>query len=133
MLDPIPSAVAQFLQANIDSVDQLEILRLVSGDLQKQYSSVTLAEELHLPVEVIELHVKALSSRGLLTVVADQPLSCKYGPRSPEIDSQVQMLVKTYLERPVSLIKMVYENLKQLRLFAEAFRLKGGNEHGGRR
>jgi hypothetical protein len=124
-VDPIPSDVKQFLDANIDAVDQLEILRLVVGESQKDHASLALAQELQVPLETVEAHVRALESRGLLTIVSAQPLICKHGPRTPELDAQVQQLVKTYLERPVTLIKMVYEKPKdQLRTFADAFRLK---------
>jgi hypothetical protein len=124
-VDPIPSTVKQFLDANIDSVDQLEILRLVVGEPNQEHASHALAQELQAPLETIESQARLLESRGLLTIVASQPFSCKHGPRTPELDAEVQQLVKTYLERPVTLIKMVYEKPKdQLRSFSDAFRFK---------
>jgi hypothetical protein len=122
---PIPSDIKEFLFAHIDSVDQLEILRLVAADPQKEHSALSLAQELQIPLQTVEAHVNALGARGLLTMVNQQPLMCKHGPLSEELDRGVQELVKTYLERPVSLIKMVYERPKeQIKTFADAFRLK---------
>jgi hypothetical protein len=122
---PIPSDVKEFLFANIDSVDQLEVLRLVVGDPQKEHSALSLAQELQIALQTVEAHVNALGARGLLTITNQQPLTCKHGPQSKELEDGLQELVKTYLERPVSLIKMVYERPKeQIKTFADAFRLK---------
>ena len=124
-MDPIPATVQRFLHANVESVDQLEILRILASDAQTEFTSRALAKERNLSAEDIERHVRALEARGLLTILAPNPMVCKYGARSPEMDSEIQALVKIYIERPVSVIRMVYEHEKQLRLFAEAFRLKG--------
>jgi hypothetical protein len=122
---PIPSDIKAFLYANIDSVDQLEILRLVVGEPQTEHSALSLAQELQLPLQAVEMHVNALAARGLLGVTNQQPLTCKHGPQSKELEEGVRELVTTYLERPVSLIKMVYEKPKEeFRSFADAFRLK---------
>lgn len=125
-MDPIPSTVKDFLYAHIDAVDQLEILRLVVGEPQKVHSSLSLAHALQVPLETAEQYIRALDSHGLLRIATPQPLTCQYGPHSPELEAQVQQLVKTYVERPVTLIKMVYEKPKeqQLKSFADAFRLK---------
>lgn len=125
-MDPIPSTIKQFLYLNIDAVDQLEVLRLVVGDPQKEHSSLALAHELHISLEAVEQHITALDGRGLLKVTENQPLACRHGPHSAELESQVQQLLKTYLERPVTLIKMVYEKPteQQIKSFADAFRLK---------
>jgi predicted ArsR family transcriptional regulator len=122
---PIPSDVKEFLYANIDSVDQLEILRLVIGEPQKEHSALSLAQELQLPLQTVEQHLTVLAARGLLAIANQQPLTCKHGPQTKELAAGVQELVNTYLERPVSLIKMVYEKPKEeFRSFADAFRLK---------
>jgi hypothetical protein len=122
---PIPSDIKEFLFANIDSVDQLEILRLVVGDPQKEHSALSLGQELQLPLQAVESHVAALAARGLLTVTNQQPLTCKHGPQSKHLHERVNALIATYLERPVSLIKLVYEKPKEeFRSFADAFRLK---------
>ncbi len=124
-MDPIPASVERFLHANIDSVDQLEILRLLASDPQRLFAAAELAHERQITPQDIERHLTMLDSRGLITITAQQPLACKHGARTPEIQREVELLARTYLERPVSLIRMLYEHEKQLRLFAEAFRLKG--------
>ena len=124
-MGPIPSDVKDFLYANIDSVDQLEVLRVVVSDPQKEHSALSLTQELQISPQAVEAHVNALAARGLLAITNQQPLTCKNGPQSQELEAGVQELVRTYVERPVSLIKMVYERPKeQIKTFADAFRLK---------
>lgn len=123
-VDPIPSSVKEFLHKYIDSVDKLEILRVISSQPSAHFTSLSLAKTLNAPVEEIERHLAALQSHTLLTTTGTDPVAWKYGAGSPEIDQQLQALMKTYLERPVTLIKLVSDNQRKLRLFADAFRLK---------
>ena len=124
LVDPIPTSIQRFLHANIESVDQLEILRMLHSDAQREFLASELSKERQLSVEEIARHITILESRGLLTIVSPQPLVCRYGGRSTEVNGELELLIKTYIERPVSVIRMVYEHEKQLKHFAEAFRLK---------
>ena len=124
-MDPIPTSVKEFLYAHIDSIDQLEILRLVVDDSQNERLSSVLAHELQIPVTTVALHVSAMAAKGLLTIVATDPLTCKQGAKSSMLDGHLEQLMKTYRERPVSLIRLVYDRPKeQRRSLSDAFRLK---------
>jgi hypothetical protein len=124
-LEPIPASVEQFLRANIDSVDQLEILRIVVGDPTRPHDVHALTRTLQIPPADVEQHVKLLGARGLVTLAATGPLACQHGSQTGELRNQVEALVQLYLQRPVTLIKMVYEKPKdQLKSFVDAFRLK---------
>lgn len=128
-MEPIPGAVKQFLHAHIDSVDQLEILRIVTAEPQKEHGALALAHVLQLPVTAIEANIVTLEGKGLLTIKAKEPLTCQHGPRQEDLAAPLAELMKTYTERPVSLIKLVYEKPKeQIRSFADAFRLRSKKE-----
>ena len=123
-MDPIPTSVKEFLYAHIDSIDQLEILRLVT-DSQIDRSASVLAQELQIPVTSVASHLSAMAAKGLLTIVATDPLTCKQGAKSSTLDGHIERLMKTYRERPVSLIRLVYDRPKeQRRSLSDAFRLK---------
>lgn len=126
IVQPLPDEVKRFLEENIDSVDQLEILRVLGEDPHKEWSFPDLARETQTPPEAIAAHLSVLQSRGLLlTHTRDTVLFCRYGPTSPERASVVERLLQVYRERPVSMIKLVYARAKDpLKTFAEAFRLK---------
>jgi hypothetical protein len=122
-MDSIPGPVEQFIKANIDSVDELEILRLLTENLPAPLSSTFLSTKLGLPISELEQHLTSLSSKGFIEITAE-PLTCNLSSQPVEVVQQLRLLITTYQERPVSLIRMVYEKKKQLRLFSEAFRLK---------
>ncbi|HEY7314332.1 MAG TPA: hypothetical protein VH643_33585 [Gemmataceae bacterium] len=126
MVDPIPDDVKQFVEANIDSVDQLEILRVLGEDPAKEWSAATLVQQVQTQAHSIEAHLAALQTRGLLvTMPRGTNLFCRYGPRTPELEDMVDRLLQVYRERPVTMINFVYAKARQaLKSFSDAFRLK---------
>lgn len=125
-VNPLPEEVKRFLEANIDSVDQLEILRVLGEDPQKEWNAVDLAREVQSPPQSINTHLTALNARGLLFLQnRGADLHCRYGPHSPELVERTAQLLQVYRERPVTMIKLVYATARDpLKTFADAFRLK---------
>lgn len=125
-MNPLPEEVKRFLEANIDSVDQLEILRVLGEDPLKEWPAVDLAREVQSAAQSINAHLDALNSRGLLAVrKSGSDLFCHYGPHSPELAQRTAQLLQVYRERPVTMIKLVYATARDpLKTFADAFRLK---------
>ena len=125
-MNPIPSEVSQFLETHIDSVDQLEILRVLWEDPDKEWRAVDLAGEAQTPAEAIGSHLAAMQGRGLLaTKTRGTDLFCRYGAATPELAQKVSRLLQVYRERPVTMIKYLYARAKDpLKALADAFRLK---------
>ena len=125
-MNPLPEEVKRFLEANIDSVDQLEILRVLGEDPRKEWHAVDLAREVQSAAQSIDAHLAALNARGLLFLQKrGAELFCRYGPSSPELVERAAQLLQVYRERPVTMIKLVYATARDpLKTFAEAFRLK---------
>ena len=124
-MQPLPEDVTRFLYDHVESIDQLEILRVLGEDREKEWDSVALAAAVQAEPQAVRAHLTALHARGLLTIAARRGLSCRYGVRTPELESMVGRLLQMYRERPVTMIKMVYERAKDpLRAFADAFRIR---------
>jgi hypothetical protein len=125
-LNPLPEEVKRFLEANIDSVDQLEILRVLGEDPQKEWHAPALAREVQSAPQSIDWHLAALNARGLLVLQKrGSELFCRYGPNNPELAERTAQLLQVYRERPVTMIKLVYATARDpLKTFADAFRLK---------
>lgn len=125
-MDPLPEEVRVFLEANIDSVDQLEILRVLGEDRQKEWSAAGIAREVQVQPKAIGSHLTALHARGLMVLTTrDTGLFCRYGPATPELEERMNRLLQVYRERPVTMIKLVYVRAREvLKTFADAFRLK---------
>jgi hypothetical protein len=125
-VDPIPEDVKRFIEVNIDSVDQLEILRVLGEDPMKEWSARTLVQEVQTQVETIGQNLGALQARGLLVIKTQgSELYCRYGAINPEIEDMINKLLRVYRERPVSMINLVYAKARRdIQSFADAFRLK---------
>jgi hypothetical protein len=125
-LEPLPDDIRRFLDGNIETIDQLEVLRVLGEKPDRDWTAASLAAEVQAAPQLVAAHITALHGRGLLTVVARGTESvARYGARTPELQDLVGRLLQLYRERPVTMIKMVYERAKDpLRTFADAFRLR---------
>lgn len=125
-MDPLPEEVKRFLETNIDSVDQLEILRVLGEDPQKEWRAIDLAGEVQTAPQTIGSHLSALNARGLLSLqTRGSELFCRFGPNNAELAERAARLLQAYRERPVTMIKLVYAAARDsLKTFAEAFRIK---------
>ena len=128
-MDPIPEEVKRFLEAHIDSVDQLEILRVLGEDRDREWAATDLARTVQTQPQAIGPHLTALAGRGLLiTQAREADLFCRYGPATSELEAMMGQLLQVYRERPVTMINLVYARAREvLKSFADAFRLKKGS------
>jgi hypothetical protein len=125
-VDPLPEDVRLFLDAAIQSVDQLEILRLLGENPSRTWTAAELAPEIQASPEVVAQDLSALQARGLIAQEhgATGPV-WRHGPHTPELDARLGRFLQLYRERPVSMIKAVYNRPPDaLRSFADAFRLR---------
>lgn len=113
-MEPFPQEIARFVEANIESVDQLEILRVLAANPETAWNVAALAREIHGRPELIALHLNSLDGRGLLTVSRTAEVSYRYGATTPELQEKVHRLLKSYNERPVTMIKLVYARLNNI-------------------
>src|SRR5690349_18391360 len=114
------------MQNHIETIDQLEILRVLGEDRAKEWDSAALAGEVQGEPQAIRAHLAAMHARGLITTMTREAgLACRFGARTPELEGMVNRLLQVYKQRPVTMIKLVYERAKDpLRAFADAFRIR---------
>ncbi len=122
-MEAFPEDVERFLNANIGSVEQLEILRILAGDRGRLWAVADLAGLVQASAG-LGPHLATLKERGLLLVGGPEPLY-RYGAATPELAALLERLLQMYNERPVTMIRMVYARANPaLQAFADAFRLK---------
>ncbi len=109
-MEPLPEATARFLKANIDSVEQLEVLRALAADRNRVWDCRALAGEVQARPQAVARHLDALERRGLITVARGPIPTYRYGANTPELEDAVSRLLQLYNERPVTLIRLVYEH-----------------------
>ena len=125
-MEPLPDDIRRFLDGNIETIDQLEVLRVLGEKPDREWTPASLAAEVQADPQLVTAHVAALQGRGLLTAQQrGADLVARHGARTPELQALVSRLLQFYRERPVTMIKLVYERAKDpLRKFADAFRLR---------
>ncbi len=128
MVEPeLPEEVRRLILASVPSLDALELL---IGLVRRAPAIMTLAmldDELgvrSIGREGIIRYFQSLQTQG---IVAEGPSGLfGYRPASAEVDRAVQGLLRAYNERPVTLIRTVYQLADQrgIQAFSEAFRLR---------
>ena len=58
-------------------------------------------------------------------------LTFRFHPANPELARTVASIVAMYEQKPVTLIRAIYENVSSARRFADAFRLRNEEESNG--
>lgn len=103
----------RFIDTKIDSVDQLEILRLLAAHRNRIWGADVLAQQLQIQPESLMPHLKVLESRGLITVSRLAGITYRHGPVNSELDDQLMQMLQQYNERPVTVIRRVYNKPSQ--------------------
>jgi predicted transcriptional regulator len=125
-MDQIRDDVVAFLDANVESFEQLELLRMLGEAREKEWQIAALAKEVQVDAPTATRHLAALCGRGLITRVATGSESAyRFGCQTPELEQKLVDTLQVYNERPVSMIKLVYAQASNpLRAFADAFRVR---------
>jgi hypothetical protein len=121
----IPPRVRQFIIDHIDSVMQLEMLLLVAAPPQRAWTAKDLADLLRIDPAWVETQLRAMTAGGLVVAQQPDPAAFRYEPRSAELSQAVDELAKTYADRRVTVIGLIFAKpIDKIRSFADAFRLR---------
>jgi hypothetical protein len=119
----LPEPVARFIESDIHSVLQLEILLLLrerAGD----WTPARVATELRVTEQSAELHLVDLSLRGLAGGSA-QAGSFRYEPRTTELGALVDELAGCYANMRYTVINLIFSQPgDSARALADAFRFR---------
>lgn len=119
-----PSDVESFISYCIDSVEQIEILLLLSATSDKTWTIEELSDHLRSSPQSVGLRLSSLVAHKL---VARDGMSFRYAP-SPADDELVKRLASVYQERRTSVIDYIFSKRSDpMRSFADAFRI--GKQH----
>lgn len=119
--------VRSLIQSSVPTPDALEVLVGIARKAPATLTPEQLAEALRpaaLTAAMARGFLRFFRSQGI--VVESPGEGFRYRPATPELERAVQGLIKAYNERPVTLIRTVYELADQraLQAFSDAFRLK---------
>ena len=121
--DSLSVELRQFVANYLTSVEQLEVLCLLSENPGKAFSAPEAFRSIQSSEKSVADCLEAFRGAGL--VVSDTPGTYRFAPREQQQAQLVAELAKTYRERRVSVIECIYRKPPGLiQEFAEAFRLR---------
>ena len=123
----LPDEVRILIQASVPTPDALEVLVGIARCAPATLTPEQLAESLRpatITVPMARGFLQFFRSQGIVVESAGEGF--RFEPASPELGQAVLGLIKAYDERPVTLIRTVYDlaDQKALQAFSDAFRLK---------
>jgi DNA-binding IclR family transcriptional regulator len=109
-------------------MDHLEVLLLIHREKDKSLSFEEIVSQTARPRDLVQNALADLVSGGLVSQLDNEPgiLKFAYAPKSQELALAVEQLAAMYNERPVTLIRAIYDRPPEpVMSFADAFRLRG--------
>lgn len=124
----------RFIQRAIPTVDAAELLLALAAEPDTLWERARLPAKLRPALAISDAeaarYMETFQASGLLAPASGNRV--QYRPASPELASQAAVLAQAYVERPVTLIRMIYAlRDAKIRSFAEAFKLTR-NQGGSR-
>ena len=121
--NPIPSDLRRFIAKHISSVEQLEVLCLLSRKPDKSWTVPEVLREIQSSEKSVAECLETFRLNGL--AVGSPETGYRFAPAEEELVARTAELVKAYHERRVSVIETIYAKpTDSIQDFAEAFRLR---------
>jgi hypothetical protein len=124
----LPDNVQHLVALAVPTIDALQILVVLASHPGRHHAPRDLIDQLR-PAEIAEPtvhdYLALLRTHGV--IAQDEEGKAVFAPASPELREAVAALLREYNQRPVTLIRTIYEIMdrKRIQSFADAFRLKG--------
>lgn len=120
----ITAEIERFIRDHVHSVEQLEVLLLLSSAPDKDWSSLEVSQKLYRQPESVSTRLDDLRQRGLVSASQASPPLYRYSPGSRDKDT-IKGLEKAYQVRKDAVIQMIFSRPKDtLRTFSDAFRIR---------
>ena len=128
----IPERVRNFLQRDIDSIEQLEVLLLLRSRPEQSFSPVEVSRILGSTVTSIQERLDRLAGAQLLVQdVLDSTATYRYAPATEEARDLVDGIGEAYKVRRLTVINLIYgKPERDLRSFSDAFKLTRKKDGG---
>lgn len=123
--DSIPEEVIKFIHANINSVEQLEVLLCLRNNQDKAWSAQEVSQKLYLQPESAAMRLADLSEKNLLQVQSDSEPLYRYQPLVNNLEQVVSSLDGYYKQRKDTIIQLIFSKpLDHIQVFSNAFRFR---------
>ena len=122
----ISNEVKNFIEAYIDSVEQINVLRLLIAHDNRVFSIQEIVHELRSTESAILRRINDLQNRKvLMPSTSESSKQIKFSPTSDEVRVLINLLVRSFAEMPGKVIEFIY-TLPPLtvREFSKAFQFR---------
>lgn len=131
MAGQLPIEVEEFVFNYIDSVEQLEILLLLSSSPEKVWSSEEVNQRIKSSESSVVQRLEKLASQGLVAVAQPNPARYQYRAATSELSAAVEALAVAYKERRLKVLQCIFSKpLSSLRIFADSFKIRKDSKDG---
>jgi len=124
----LPREVRDLVIRQLHSMEEIEVLLLLEGE-PAGLTVTEIRDRLRLPASDLPLTSIARLKANRL-IAGDQSADTRYrfAVTSPEARRAIELLRVAYNERPVTLVRLVYNRPSAAESFADAFRIKRPDE-----
>lgn len=125
----LPREVRDLVWRRLGSMEEIEVLLLLSRE-SRALRVDEIRQLLRLPESDVPMSsVARLVSEGLVAKEMNGDVATfRYAPASAELRRAVELLSVAYNERPVTLVRLVYNRPSAAQSFADAFRIKRSDD-----
>ena len=118
----VPAEVRRFIAAEIESVGQLEVLLLLRGAADKNWTAEEVARALVMQTPSVEIWLQTMAGRGLVAAADD---TYRFAPPSAEVERTIDGLAESYAKYRVAVIGVIFSRPSEgVTRFSEAFRIR---------
>jgi hypothetical protein len=116
----------KYFAAEIQSLEHLEILLLLSGNPHKWWTAKGVYDVIKSSLPSVEGRLRDMTERGILKKEVDSETRYQFSPADEGIWRLVSELREAYKERPVKVVQAIYSAKAPdgVQEFARAFRLR---------
>jgi hypothetical protein len=115
----------RFIAAEINSLEQLEILLLLSGNPHKWWTAGGVYEVIKSSVQSVQDRLNEMVARGILRKETDNEVRFQFGPTNDAVWNITSELRDAYKERSVKVVQAIYSKPPDaVQEFARAFRVR---------
>jgi hypothetical protein len=123
MESELSARLCQFIAARISTVEQLEIMLLLSGNPHKWWTPQMVYDVVRSQLGSIQQRLASFAGDGLLK--RDEQERYQFAPDGDELWGVMQELREAYKARPVKVVQAIYaERPSSIEEFAKAFKVR---------
>lgn len=126
--NPVSDRLRSFLKEYITSLEQLEILLLLSNEPGRTWNIEQVFKVTQSNHASVAERLRSLAGVGFLAVEDDAGTVFRFRPKSPELTDLVKELGRTYPMARARIIEIIFSGkISQAQHFADSFKFKRNN------